>query len=342
MNDEITGFQCTIALDAMGGDFAPRNEVIAAVEAFSQFPDVRILLVGREKEILNALTENNLSFPKENIINADEVITMSEVPTVAIRTKKNSSIVVGANLVRDKVAHAFVSAGNTGAVMAASTLIIGRIKGVGRPAIGAEFPTSTGAVCSLYDVGASVDSKPNHLFEYAILGSIYAREINGIANPKVGLLSVGEEDNKGNELVFAAQKLLKESNLNYIGNVEGRDVLNGKADIIVCDGYVGNIILKFGESVLTFLKGKIKSYANEGFLNKLKALVVKNVLKVALKDMDYQTHGGVPLLGINGITIIGHGSSSPLAIKNMILKAKKMHEINLIQKFEDELSKYGN
>ncbi len=342
MNDEITGFQCTIALDAMGGDFAPRNEVIAAVEAFNEFPEVRILLVGREKEILNALTENNLSFPKENIINADEVITMSEVPTVAIRTKKNSSIVVGANLVRDKVAHAFVSAGNTGAVMAASTLIIGRIKGVGRPAIGAEFPTSTGAVCSLYDVGASVDSKPNHLFEYAILGSIYAREINGIANPKVGLLSVGEEDNKGNELVFAAQKLLKESNLNYIGNVEGRDVLNGKADIIVCDGYVGNIILKFGESVLTFLKGKIKSYANEGFLNKLKALVVKNVLKVALKDMDYQTHGGVPLLGINGITIIGHGSSSPLAIKNMILKAKKMHEINLIQKFEDELSKYGN
>ena len=342
MNDEITGFQCTIALDAMGGDFAPRNEVIAAVEAFNEFPEVRILLVGREKEILNALTENNLSFPKENIINADEVITMSEVPTVAIRTKKNSSIVVGANLVRDKVAHAFVSAGNTGAVMAASTLIIGRIKGVGRPAIGAEFPTSTGAVCSLYDVGASVDSKPNHLFEYAILGSIYAREINRIANPKVGLLSVGEEDNKGNELVFAAQKLLKESNLNYIGNVEGRDVLNGKADIIVCDGYVGNIILKFGESVLTFLKGKIKSYANEGFLNKLKALVVKNVLKVALKDMDYQTHGGVPLLGINGITIIGHGSSSPLAIKNMILKAKKMHEINLIQKFEDELSKYGN
>ena len=342
MNDEITGFQCTIALDAMGGDFAPRNEVIAAVEAFNEFPEVRILLVGREKEILNALTENNLSFPKENIINADEVITMSEVPTVAIRTKKNSSIVIGANLVRDKVAHAFVSAGNTGAVMAASTLIIGRIKGVGRPAIGAEFPTSTGAVCSLYDVGASVDSKPNHLFEYAILGSIYAREINGIANPKVGLLSVGEEDNKGNELVFAAQKLLKESNLNYIGNVEGRDVLNGKADIIVCDGYVGNIILKFGESVLTFLKGKIKSYANEGFLNKLKALVVKNVLKVALKDMDYQTHGGVPLLGINGITIIGHGSSSPLAIKNMILKAKKMHEINLIQKFEDELSKYGN
>ncbi len=342
MNDEITGFQCTIALDAMGGDFAPRNEVIAAVEAFNEFPEVRILLVGREKEILNALTENNLSFPKENIINADEVITMSEVPTVAIRTKKNSSIVIGANLVRDKVAHAFVSAGNTGAVMAASTLIIGRIKGVGRPAIGAEFPTSTGAVCSLYDVGASVDSKPNHLFEYAILGSIYAREINGIANPKVGLLSVGEEDNKGNELVFAAQKLLKESNLNYIGNVEGRDVLNGKADIIVCDGYVGNIILKFGESVLTFLKGKIKSYANEGFLNKLKALVVKNVLKVALKDMDYQTHGGVPLLGINGITIIGHGSSSPLALKNMILKAKKMNEINLIQKFEDELSKYGN
>jgi len=341
MNDQSTGFVCTIALDAMGGDYAPRNEVLAAVQAQKEDPSVRIILVGKEKDILNVLSQNDLSFPKENIINADEIIRMDEVPTIAIRTKRNSSIVVGAGLVKDKLADAFVSAGNTGAVMAASTLIIGRIKGVGRPAIGADFPTSTGAICSVYDVGASVDSKPNHLLEYAILGSIYSRDINRIANPKVGILSVGEEENKGNELIFAAKKLLKEANLNFIGNVEGRDVLNGKADIIVCDGFVGNIILKFGESVLTFLKGKIKNYASGGIINSLKALIVKNVLKVALKDMDYQTHGGVPLLGVNGITIIGHGSSSPLAIRNMLVKAKKMHELNLIQKFEEELSKYG-
>lgn len=341
MNNQSTGFVCTIALDAMGGDFAPRNEVIAAADAFKENPDLRILLVGRENDILKIISENKLSFPKENIINADEVITMEEVPTTAIKTKRNSSIVVGANLVKGKKADAFVSAGNTGAVMAAATLIMGRIKGVGRPAIGADFPTSTGKQCSVYDVGASVDSKPNHLLEYAILGSIYSREFNGIPNPKVGLLSVGEEENKGNELVFQTQKLLKESNLNFIGNVEGRDVLKGNVDVIVCDGFVGNIILKFGESVLTFLKTTVKNYAAQGFINKLKALVVKGVLKVALKDMDYQTHGGVPLLGVNGITIIGHGSSSPLALKNMILKAKKMHELNLIQKFEEELSNYG-
>ena len=341
MNNQSTVSVCKIALDAMGGDFAPRNEVHAAVQAQDEFPSLKILLVGREKDILNVLEQDNLRFPKENIINADEVITMDEVPTAAIRSKRNSSIVIGTNLVKNGNADAFVSAGNTGAVMAAATLILGRIKGIGRPAIGADFPTSMGTICSVYDVGASVDSKPNHLFEYAVLGSIFAREINKVSNPKVGLLSVGEEENKGNELVFSTQKLLKESTLNFIGNVEGRDVLNGKADVIVCDGYVGNIILKFGESVLTFLKGKIKSYAAEGFINKLKALVVKNVLKVALKDMDYQTHGGVPLLGVNGITIIGHGSSSPLALKNMILKAKKMHEINLIKKFEEELEKYG-
>jgi phosphate acyltransferase len=341
MNNQSTVSVFKIALDAMGGDYAPRNEVHAAVQVQNENPSIKILLVGKEQDILNVLQRDKLVFPKENIINADEVIKMDEVPTVAIRTKKKSSIVVGANLVKDKAADAFVSTGNTGAVMTAATLIIGRIKGVGRPAIGADFPTSIGAVCSVYDVGASVDSKPNHLLEYAILGSIYSREINGVPNPKVGLLSVGEEENKGNELVFNTQQLLKDANLNFIGNVEGRDVLNGKADIIVCDGYVGNIILKFGESFLTFLKSKLKSYATEGFANKLKALIVKNVLKVALKDVDYQTHGGVPLLGVNGITIIGHGSSSPLAIKNMILKAKKMHEINLIKKFEDELSKYG-
>jgi phosphate acyltransferase len=341
MKNQSTGFLCTIALDAMGGDYAPRNEVLAAVEAYKEDPSLKIILVGKQKDILNVLSQNNLSYPVENIVNADEVIRMDEVPTVAIRTKKNSSIVVGANLVKNKMADAFVSGGNTGAVMAAATLIIGRIEGVGRPAIGADFPTSAGSACSIYDVGASVDSKPNHLLEYAILGSIYSRDVNGVPNPKVGLLSVGEEDNKGSDLVIEARKLLKEANLNFIGNVEGRDILNGKADVVVCDGFVGNVVLKFGESFFSFLKIKLKNYAKEGIVKALKAFIVKGVLKVALKDVDYQTHGGVPLLGVNGITIIGHGSSSPLAIKNMIYKAKKMHEINLIQKFEEELNKYG-
>jgi glycerol-3-phosphate acyltransferase PlsX len=226
-------------------------------------------------------------------------------------------------------------------MMAASTLLIGRIKGVGRPTIGASFPTEKGKFCIVFDAGASVDSKPQHLFEYAILGSIFSKEIYGIENPSVGLLNVGEEESKGNELTFATYKMLQSTNLNFHGNVEGRDILKGTVDVVLCDGFVGNIVLKFGESVLTFLKSRIKGYAQKGLINKIKALVVKSVLKATLSDMDYQTHGGVPLLGVNGISIIGHGSSSPLAIKNMILRAKEMHDKNLIQKFEDAIKSYA-
>jgi glycerol-3-phosphate acyltransferase PlsX len=174
------------------------------------------------------------------------------------------------------------------------------------------------------------------------MGTIFSKEIYKIDNPTVGLLSVGEEEEKGNELTFAAHKLLKESKLNFIGNVEGRDVLNGNVDVIVCDGFVGNIILKFGESVIGLLKSKVKSYAESSILNKVKALVTKGVLKESLKDMDYQYHGGVPLLGVNGISIIGHGSSSPLAIKNMVLRAKEMYDLNILQKFEESLKYYAN
>ena len=173
------------------------------------------------------------------------------------------------------------------------------------------------------------------------MGTIFAHEIYKVNNPTVGILNVGEEEEKGNELTFATHELLKNSKLNYIGNVEGRDVLNGKVDIIVCDGFVGNIILKFGESVIGFLKSKIKSYAEDGILNKVRALVTKTVLKVSLKDMDYQYHGGVPLLGVNGISIIGHGSSTPLAIKNMVLRAKEMYDQNIIEKFEESLEYYA-
>ena len=332
---------CKIAVDALGSDFAPRNDVVGALQAFNERKDFELLLVGEKSKILEVIKKENLSFPEENIFHAPEHIKMSDSPTAAIRTKKNSSIVVGAQLVKDKKADAFVSAGNTGAVLAASTLIIGRIPGVGRPTIGASFPNETGKFTLLFDAGASVDSKAQHLFEYAILGTIFSQEIYGIEKPKVGLLSVGEEEEKGNELTFAAHKLLKESKLNYVGNVEGRDVLNGNIDVIVCDGFVGNIVLKFGESVIGFLKAKLRSYADSGILNKFKALMTKSALKVALRDMDYQHHGGIPLLGVNGISIIGHGSSTPLAIKNMVLRAKEMHELNILQKFEESIKEYA-
>ncbi|GBD90882.1 phosphate acyltransferase [bacterium BMS3Abin04] len=332
---------CIIAVDAMGGDKAPHDAIIGALDALNNGNIFNLLLVGRKTEILDVLKNNNLSFPEENIINANEIIGMKDSPTAALKTKKDSSIVVGANLVKDNKAHAFVSAGNTGAMMAASILLIGRIPGVGRPTIGATIPTETGTGCTIYDVGASVDSKPHHLLEYAIMGSLYAKEISGINNPSVGLLSVGEEDSKGNKVTLAAFDLLKNTDINFIGNIEGRDILKGKVDIVVCDGFVGNILLKFAESIMGLLKAKIRNYADASLSNKLKALVVKGTLKDALKDMDYQAYGGVPLLGINGISIIGHGSSTPLAFKNMILRAYEMHRKNLLNKIEGSIKNYA-
>ncbi len=286
--------------------------------------------------------KKNLDFDKSKIIHTSEIIDMHDSPTNALKTKKDSSIVKGAQLVKEQNADAFVSAGNTGAMMAASTLLIGRIQGFGRPTIGAQFPTSTKKVCTVYDVGASVDSKPIHLLEYAIMGTIYAKEVDGIKNPSVGLLSVGEEETKGNSVTLESLELLKNSKLNFIGNVEGRDILKGNVDIIVCDGFSGNIILKFGESFISFLKDRVRSYADKGILNKIYALITKKVFKESLKDMDYQSHGGVPLLGVNGISIIGHGSSSPLAMKNMILKANTMYQRNLINKLKEGREYYGN
>ncbi|MCB0731295.1 MAG: phosphate acyltransferase PlsX [Ignavibacteriae bacterium] len=338
----LTDRKCKIIVDAMGGDFVPINPTLGAINAVKENNSIEVFLIGDSEKINNILVENNLEFNSSNIISATEVIDMHDSPTDALKKKKDSSIVKGAQLVKELKADAFVSAGNTGAMMAASTLLIGRIPGFGRPTIGAQFPTETKKVCTVYDVGASVDSKPIHLLEYAIMGTIYAKVIDGIKNPTVGLLSVGEEESKGNSVTFETLDLLKNSKLNFVGNVEGRDILKGNVDIIVCDGFTGNIILKFGESFINFLKTRIRSYADEGILNKIKALITKNVFKDSLKDMDYQSHGGVPLLGVNGISIIGHGSSSPLAMKNMVLKANDMFQKDLIKKLKEGREYYGN
>ncbi len=332
--------RCRIVVDAMGGDFAPANAVLGAIEAFSEKKNFDLFLVGKEKLIIEVLSSNNLSFSKEFIVNADEVIEMGDSPAASLKSKPNSSIVIGAQLVRDKKADAFVSAGNTGAMMAASTLMIGRIPGLGRPTIGAEMPNING-VCYLYDVGASKDSKPIHLFEYAVMGTIFAKEMGNISNPKVGVLSMGEEEGKGNDVTEAAAKLLKNSKLNFIGNVEGRDILAGNVDVVVCDGYVGNILLKFGESVPKLLKHLLTRTAKKSFFDKLLIGLSKGVLKKSLKSLDYQEYGGVPLLGVNGISIIGHGSSSVKAIKNMVLRANEMHHKQLVQKMTKAISEYS-
>ncbi|MBP9192350.1 MAG: phosphate acyltransferase PlsX [Ignavibacteria bacterium] len=314
-----------IAVDAMGSDEAPLNDVSGAVIAAELKPDVlEIILVGKEKLISEELQKHKVKLKNISIVNAGEVVTMEDSPTESLKTKPDSSISVGINLVKEKKADAFISAGNTGAVMTASILKLGRIEGVGRPTIGSIFPSDVGKTM-VFDVGASVDCKAKHLLEYAIMGNIYMKNIYNVSNPRIGLLSVGEEKTKGDSLTLETYELLEKSGLNFIGNVEGRDILRGKAEVIVCDGFVGNVILKFAEGVLDVIKGKFKAYAAQGFFKKLWIGMMYGTLKnVVLKDFDYQEYGGVPLLGINGITIIGHGKSSPIAIKNMILKAEEM------------------
>lgn len=333
--------QCRIIVDAMGGDYAPRNAVIGAIQALDENKEIDLYLAGKQNAILEVISSENLKFNKEKIIHTEQVIEMSESPTVAMKTKPDSSLVVGAQWVRDNRADAFVSAGNTGAMMAVSTLIIGRVTGVGRPTIGAEMPSTKG-ICYLYDVGAGKDAKPNHLFEYAVMGSIFAGEIGGINNPSVGVLSMGEEEGKGNDISEEAVKLLKKSKLNFIGNVEGKDILTGKADVVVCDGFIGNIILKFGESVPRLLKHLLQQTAQKNIFDKIKIGLSRGSLRKSLKALDYQEYGGVPLLGVNGISIIGHGSSTPKAIKNMVLRAHEMHTKNLVGKIASSIKQYSN
>lgn len=331
MNSSGRNDSLTIALDTMGADFSPKNEIAGAIEVIKETAGrFHLALVG-DSALIQPILD---TYPHElhkhiSIIDAKEVITMDDEPVAGLRAKRNSSIVKGLEAVKSSGASAFVSAGNTGAVMSGATLELGRIKGVSRPMIGAQFPRGDGSFTLVFDVGATVDAKPQWLKEYAIMGTIYAREIFGIAQPKVGLLSVGEEEAKGNELTFEATKLIKETNVHFIGNVEGRDILINTADVILCDGFVGNVILKFAESVLGALKRRIRDYAGKGIVNKLKAAVTASVLKSSLKDFDYQEHGGVPLLGVNGVVIIGHGSSSPKAIKNMLLRAEEMARKNI-------------
>lgn len=333
-DSNLKNSKCRIIVDAMGGDFAPQNTVIGAIDAYNHSKDFQLYLIGIKEEILSVIKTNQLYFDESYIINTPEVINMEDSPTSALKSKPDSSIVKGSQLVREGKAEAFVSAGNTGAVMSAATLIMGRIQGVGRPTIGAEMPNVNG-ICYLYDVGAGKDAKPSHLFEYAVMGTIYAREMGGVSNPTVGILSMGEEEGKGNEVSAAAFKLLKESKLNFIGNVEGRDILTKDVDVVVCDGFVGNIILKFGESVPKLLKHLLTQTANTNLIDKIRVGISKGTLRKALKSLDYQEHGGVPLLGVNGICIIGHGSSTPMAIKNMVLKAYEMYKADLVKKIEN-------
>lgn len=305
----------------MGGDFAPENVILGSLDAIRRIGDgTRLILVGPEDRIREELARHGGATTPVEIVHASEVVTMDDAPAAVVKQKKDSSISIGLQLQRDGRADAFVSAGNTGAVLSGSTLILGRLEGVGRPTIGAFMPSERG-VCLLLDAGTNVDCKPRHLLEFAIMGSIYSSYVMKQDRPTVGLLSIGEESTKGNEVTLETYRLLESSNLNFIGNVEGRDILKGKANVVVCDGFVGNIVLKFAESVLGLLKARFREYAAKDILRKIWVGMMYGTLKKILKDFDYQEQGGVPLLGVNGVSIIGHGGSTPKAIKNMIMKA---------------------
>ncbi|MCX6168016.1 MAG: phosphate acyltransferase PlsX [Ignavibacteriales bacterium] len=333
--------KCRIAVDAMGGDYAPKHELLGAFDALQEDSNFELILVGNKEKILKTAREEKIDLDEKLIYHTSQIVEMHDKPTEAIKSKRDSSLVVGARLVQEKKADAFVSAGNTGAVAAVSTLLIGRLKNIERPTIGSFIPSESNATY-LFDVGAFVDVKPQHLFQYAVLAKIFVSELHGIENPTIALLNVGEEDEKGNKQVKETAELMRNSDLNFIGNVEGRDILKGKSNIVICDGFVGNILLKFGESVPGFMKYLLKKHSETSFFEKIKIGLFKSTLRQALSPLNPDLYGGVPLLGINGISIIGHGSSSPLAIKNMILRAKEMYDKNLIQKFEKALENYAS
>jgi glycerol-3-phosphate acyltransferase PlsX len=322
-----------IIVDGMGGDEAPVHIVDGAVMAAKEFQERnephRIIVTGPKEKILSRVHHchgDPLLGKYLEVVHTGEWIEMHESPADALRNKPKSSMHIGVEMVKKGEADAFVSMGNTGAVMSVGLMGLGRIEGVARPTIAAFFPSQKGHTLVL-DVGAMVDCKPNHLLQFGVMGSVYMHAMMNIESPKVGLVSVGEEDSKGDDLTVKTNELFREKKLfNFIGNVEGRDILAGNADVVVCDGFVGNVVLKFGESVVDFMKSRFRTVAKNGLKYKLMMLIAKPALIQVFKDLDYEETGGVPLLGVNGVVIIGHGSSSPKALNKAIHVAKEMVE----------------
>ena len=327
----------TIALDAMGGDHAPRAEVEGAVLAAREL-GVRILLVGIEETVKAELAKHRHRGLPLEIVHASEVITMRDSPTQAFRKKKDSSVHVSVKLVRSGQAEGFVSAGNTGAVMATARFGLGTLPAVDRPALAAPFPTSRGGVSVILDVGANVDSKAAQIEQFAVMGEIYYRTIFGTRRPRVALLSIGEEEMKGNELTREAYNRLKQSSLNFVGNVEGRDVFAGNVDVIVCDGFIGNIALKISEGLVEHIGGMLRKELQSSLSSQVGYVLARKAFQDFKKKTDYSERGGAPLLGVRGTVVIGHGRSNANAIKNAIRVADGLHRSRVNDKIEQELS----
>ncbi len=314
-----------IALDAMGGDYAPATTIEGAVEAVNESDSLSVILVGDKTELTSELRKKNYPTPQISIKHASQTVDMDESPLMALRRKKDSSVRVAVDLVKSGDADAMVSAGNSGVVMATALYVLGKLRGVDRPAIATVMPTLKGRFI-LIDAGANVDCKPIHLLQFAIMGEAYARNIFDINNPRIGLLGIGEEAAKGNELTKEAFKLLENSNINFIGNIEGKDVFTGEADVAVCDGFVGNIALKISEGLAETTAKMLKREISSSTSGRIGYLFFKNALRNFRKKTDYSEYGGAPLLGISKPCIISHGRSSAKAIKNAIKVAGACYE----------------
>ncbi|MCS7350408.1 MAG: phosphate acyltransferase PlsX [Anaerolineae bacterium] len=338
-----------VVLDAMGGDHAPQVPVEGALWALREIPELYVILVGQEERIRAELARHSTKGLSFSIVHASQVVEMHE-HTIAVKTKRDSSMVVGMRLVRSGEAEAFVSMGNTGAVMAAALFHLGRIPGIDRPALATVYPTAH-RPCLLLDIGANTDPKPWHLLQFAMMGVIYAERVLGWPNPRVGILSNGEEPGKGSILVQEAYRLLQESGLNFIGNVEGKDLSRGLAEVVVTDGFTGNVVIKHLEGTVSFLARFLKGQLTDGGLDRLGlALALPGLLLAApgllclmpslwriFRHLDYREYGGAPLLGVNGVVVIGHGRSDAKAVKNAIRAAVRAVKGGMRERIQEGL-----
>lgn len=328
-----------IVVDAMGGDHGPMVTVPGAIEAIKYY-DTRIILTGNQEIIDEELRKYDYPKDKIEIVHCSETIDNEDKPVNAIRRKKDSSMVVALNLVKEGKADAIISAGNTGALLAGGLFVLGRIKGIDRPALAPVYPTTKG-VSVLIDGGANADCKPRNILEFGIMGSIYASKVLGIHNPKVCTVNIGIEEGKGNELVKEAYKICKNANFNFQGNVEAREIPAGYADVIICDGFTGNVILKLTEGLGTTIFKILKEEFTKTPLRKLGAIILKRGLKDFKKRFDYTEYGGAPFLGVNGVLIKAHGSSDAKAIMNAIRQAKLFVENSIIEEIVSEIKEIG-
>ena len=326
-----------VAVDAMGGDNAPAEIVKGAIDAVTQRPDIKVYLVGQQDVVKEELAKNSYAGSQIEVVHADEVIETAEPPVMAIRKKKQSSIVIGMNMVKHQEADAFVSAGSSGAILVGGQVIVGRIKGVERPPLAPLIPTEKG-VSLLIDCGANVDARASHLVQFAKMGSIYMENVMGVKNPKVAIVNIGAEEETGNALVKETFPLLKNCpDINFVGSIEAREIPHGEADVIVCEAFVGNVILKLYEGVGATLISKVKQGMMTSLRSKIGALLVKPALKKTLKSFDASEYGGAPLLGLNGLVVKTHGSSKAKEVSTSIIQCVTFKEQQINEKIRKNI-----